>query len=69
MTINSYNQAPDSDTIVVTVTRYDAGDDDVVMEGSVTISRDEDGRVFVVVIDGDSETRMILGQEGYTQKL
>jgi hypothetical protein len=69
MTINADNQAPDSDTIVVTVARYDIEEDEVVTEGSITIERDEIGNVYITIVDGDSETRMILGQEGYTQKL
>lgn len=54
------NYAPDSDMIQVTI-------DDWI----VTIARNEDGETEVCVLDDleGSETTLILGQEGESQKL
>jgi hypothetical protein len=64
------NLAPDSDTLVITHSHYDEESDDVVVDETITIARDEDGIVCVLIYDDEgSETRYVLGQEGYTQKL
>lgn len=62
-TIN--NLAPDSDVIQMTFGSHA----DSCM--AVTIERDEHGVVTVLVVDNmdGSEQRMVLGQEGFTQKL
>jgi hypothetical protein len=59
------NLSPDSDTINVLV---GSNTDSQII---VSVDRDSNGDVFVVVTDnGDgSETRMMLGSSGYTQKL
>jgi hypothetical protein len=59
------NLSPDSDTINVLV---GSNTDSQII---VSIDRDSNGDVFVVVTDNSdgSETRMMLGSSGYTQKL
>jgi hypothetical protein len=56
------NLAPDTDVILIMI-----GDNQVAM----SISREEDGQVSVIITDNEegSEMRLVLGQEGYTQKL
>lgn len=59
------NLAPDSDVIHMT---FGANADSCM---SVTIDRDENGVVTVLVVDNmdGSERRMVLGQSGYTEKV
>ena len=54
------NNAPDADDILIKIESWE-----------ISISRDEQGTVFVCVNDTEegSSTRMILGQVGETQKL
>jgi hypothetical protein len=62
-TIN--NLAPDADVIHLS---FGDHPDSMI---TVTISREEDGSVSVLMVDNldGSETRMFLGQEGLTQKV
>lgn len=62
---NIENLAPDSDVIHMV---FGSCADSCV---SVTIDRDENGVVNVLVVDNldGSERRLILGQPGYTEKL
>jgi len=59
------NLAPDSDVIHMTFGEHPDG------QITVTVDRDEAGIVSVLIVDNmdGSERRMILGQEGYTEKL
>lgn len=59
------NLSPDSDTINVLV------GSNIDSQIIVSVDRDSNGDVFVVVTDNcdGSQTRMILGSSAYTQKL
>lgn len=59
------NLAPDSDVIHMTFGEHP---DSMI---TVTIDRDENGVVTVLVVDNmdGSERRMVLGQSGYTEKV
>jgi hypothetical protein len=54
------NYAPDADKVVVSVGEYE-----------VTIERDENGQVYICIEDvpEGSETRLVLGQPGETQRV
>lgn len=59
------NLAPDADVVHMTFGSHA----DSCM--TVTVERDQDGQVHIVVIDNmdGCERRMILGQEGFTDKM
>jgi len=59
------NLAPDADVIHMTF------GDNPDSHMTVTVDRDENGTVFVLVVDNSdgTERRMVLGQEGFTDKL
>lgn len=65
MDIKIENLAPDADVIHVVI------GDNVDSQISVTIDRDMNNNVHVWIVDNasGSEHRMILGQEGFTEKL
>jgi hypothetical protein len=54
------NMAPDADVVLITIGPW-----------ALSISREENGEVWIIATDNDegSETRIVLGQPGETQRV
>ena len=63
------NLFPDSDTVKIEVLDFHVKTKKEHKEFTITVSRDENSKVFINVASAEESTTTILGEEGITNKL